>query len=302
MALPSKKSNYGTTENAVLILILVVIAVLSGLTILKYGGITGLAAQSPEVVLTDIKELAATDAVKFLGDNAIICIRIQMDTDNIYSYEITKNSASIVQSCNQNSIIVKFLSYYVFKKFKTDPLQEYLTNKNINFFAEQSNYFSPALGVVCSDEFKANYCGLGYFYFTKDEMKRLGIDCCADYVLTAGQQGIAKEKQVEQATYVQSITVKSNMWMWVSGAAIMIVLGGFVGVLTLRKKPAAQPQQKFQPAQQAFAPQPVNPELARYVQQSLAQGLTQEQIRQSLLNVGWDENSVNGALNQRIFS
>ncbi|MBT4824176.1 hypothetical protein HN695_03325 [Candidatus Woesearchaeota archaeon] len=119
-----------------------------------------------------------------------------------------------------------------------------------------------------------------------------------------GCGGLCSDIECDDAV---SITPSDFNLNWLLYAAILFILAGLIGFgyigykkfkkkkefgTTVQQKPILGPEK--QETQQSIA----SPQLVAYVKRNLAKGANEDQIRNALLQVGWDKDKVNAAISE----
>ncbi|MBN2421314.1 hypothetical protein JXB27_03485 [Candidatus Woesearchaeota archaeon] len=233
--------------------------------------ITGRAVASPtkSSVLAEIEN--AIPKADFLDDisDMSACLIVSMSSTTKYSYElvkvdgvaaVTESSSEMCKGVQNEDFIVRYISY--------DALKSHLENPNFNrmkleadgtyLFVYPSKYIEQGMTISDPAEFKQKFGALLNNYFTQQEIK------------TMLSPKTAEEREPS--------SVMSYLFYFIIGTVVAVVL--IIGfILTQSKKPEIKE----------------NLELAAYIKSSLAQGYQEEQVRQALLQSGWNPKSVDDA-------
>ncbi len=264
-------------------------AVFIALIILNlYGNnasITGYVARSSGDVLIDVQIVAASDAFKMLGEGAKICAVVEMDKNTTYYFEIKKTAGSFVPESkycadpSNDALTIKFNSYDDFTNFKSDPAAFLGSKQNTGYYFFPSKYIQSGGAINCDAEFQQRYCAAAQFFWTKEQLTSLQLDCCANYALPADVENQIKTLKTGAVEKPATLINTTNLIITVVLLAVLVAL---VLILLTKKKPK------------------ISPEIKEYVDNSRAQGFTNDQIREALMQSGWKEKDINNMLGKTL--
>jgi len=241
-----------------------------------------------EEVRSAVNVASADNAFKMLGDGAQICIAVEIDDFITYYHRIVKAGALVdVQEIycadpGQDNVIVKFNSFDDLLSARSSPETFFVEKKNTGYYFFPSNYVMPGGEVQCTQSFQQRYCPSIYYHLTKSQMAGAGLACCANYQLTAEQQKAINELKSGKPSALASPFEFIFSTTGIIVSIIVIIFIVIVSSLIVMKPKAKKPLEK-------------NP-LEDYVAQIREQGYRDEDIRNSLLQSGWPEETVEDAL------
>lgn len=234
--------------------------------------VTGRAVQgtpTKEAVLTEIE--TAIPNADFLDDISEMsaCLIVSMDSNTKYSYEIVKvsgvtavtsASSEMCKGTQNEDFILRYISY--------DALKTHLANPDFNrmkleadgtyLYVYPSKFIESGMTISNPTEFKQKFETFLGNQFTNEEVKQM----------------LSPKKAVTE----QPKGIMSYLFYFIIGAVVAVILViGFV--LTQSKKPQIKEDL----------------EITAYIKSSLAQGYQEEQVRQALMQSGWNQNSVDEA-------
>jgi len=250
---------------------------------LGYVGYVTLPIRSAEDVLIDVKVMSADNSLKLLSNGTKICVVIEIDNTTTYYYELTKTDSLIETTykyCadpNQNNVIIKFNSYDSFSRFKENPKDFIIKSQNIDYYVFPSNYVSQGGKINCNPDFQERYCGALYYYFSTEEMRKIGLDCCAEYSLPEEKINLINQLKGEKQPLKEKPFIFSGIGIAISIAVIVLLV--VISSVLLRKP-------KIEPA------------LKDYIENSISQGYSEEQIKKALVDAGWNEKDVDFAISR----
>jgi len=233
---------------------------------------------------TVVNILAADSSMQLLGEGAQICIVVEIDSNNTYYYRITKTggSSNIEETyCadpGQDNIIVKFNSYNDLLSARAGPKNFIIEKRNRGYYIFPSNYVQSGGILQCTQSFQQKYCAAFYNYFTKSELAAIDLACCANYELTAEQKAT-----LEQIKKGKPAGIQFPAGFFFSTTGIIVIIGVIVTVLIVSSLLIAKPK---------------NP-LTEYVKTVRNSGYSDEDIKNVLLQSGWDEKTIDDALKKK---
>lgn len=250
------------------------------------GYVVDVPPRSPDDVLVDIKIMAADNALKLLDTGTTICVVVEMNNETTYYYELTKTDSLVDVSYKycaepgQDNIIIKFNSYGALQRFKESPKNFIKEMQNIDYYIFPSNYVAPGGAVNCNLDFQSKYCGASLYYFSSDELREIKLDCCADYSLSLEKERLMKQLKLGKAAIEEKPFFLTGIGITVIVLALlaMILIGGISAAMIRKPK--------------------IEPALKDYIENLLLQGYPEEQIKQALLDVGWEEKKVDLAVSK----
>lgn len=278
----------------VLMLVVLIAVLLAGafLNETRRPVITGYAVKSASDVQIEMEIIAADNSLKMLGDGAQLCAVVEIDKNNTYYYGFTKTPTTVDvknQYCadaKENNVIVKFNSYDELESFRSDPAGYLQSKANTGYYFFPSANIAKGGAVNCNADFQAKYCGVAYYYLTQDQMRSAQLNCCADYSLSSDMKNRLVQLKTGASPVLQSpFDFLTSLQGLAAIGALVVVIIGTSAFLVLRK-----------PKQAGVAP-----ELDHYITTSLQQGFTPEQIKRELLETGWEEKTIDDAM-QKITS
>ena len=287
-----------------------VLAVISSIFFSMDKGITGFATYTQNEVKAQVEDFVYVfPLTEYAGDNISLCLVINMGNET-YSYDITKQDEviSVINSewdCDgeqYEDIIIKYVDYESFQDNK-----ESMTCEKMLRGGDGSDFwYLPSRLItregdgrpVCNEEFQKKFCPAIHYCANEAQFDMLDLSCCKEEELSAISPELgtlasaAKEegveaKKLETPTEITKIEGKALINYTAIGIAlgvIILITGASFLIYKEIKKP--RPKKEVE----------VTPELKSYIQSTLAQGYTKEQIKQALIKQGWGENTVNNAL------
>ncbi len=250
------------------------------------SSITGNVVRPSSDVQVDLQVIASGDAFKVLGSGAKICTVIEMDANTTYYYELVKNNGAFTPEfkyCadpSNNAIIIKFNSYENFESFKSDPASFLANQRNTGYYLFPSKYVQSGGTISCDAEFQQMYCGAAYFEWSKEQMRSVQLGCCADYALPADVENEIETLKTGTVQKPATLINLTNLIITIALLAVFVILVIFL--LTKKKQPK------------------INTELKLYVDNSRGQGYTDDQIKESLVQSGWQGNDIDKALGKTL--
>ncbi|MEM4337143.1 MAG: hypothetical protein QXG86_04010 [Candidatus Woesearchaeota archaeon] len=237
-------------------------------------------ATSPEVKSV-IDVLAQDNSLKLLGEGAPICIVVEIDNQTTYYFNISRrdNFVSVEEKyCadpDQDNIIIKFNSYEDLLLLKSNPQKFIKEKRNKGYYIFPSNFVKEGGEVACDYQFQKNYCPPLYYHFNKREIAETTLVCCANYELTEEEKALIKSLKKEKLGILEA-----PLEFITTPTGVILVTGGILFIIILTALIIIKPK---------------NP-LLDYVSSAKRQGFSEEQIKQALIEGGWDEATVNEAL------
>ena len=170
---------------------LILIAFLMSALIYSNMAVTGYASYPAKPSESEISSmLVSVKSFSYLGEGAVACILVQMDSNTIYHYEISKKEGrpSVADfycgDPGQDNVIIKINSYDDWTALRENPKLFMVEKRNTGYYIFPSNYVMQGGDVKCSADFQQKYCGALYAYFTSSQLSALGAPCCASFTPT----------------------------------------------------------------------------------------------------------------------
>lgn len=245
---------------------------------------------------------------KLAGIGSQICVIVDVDNETSYTFSIDKNRDGITISepfgwdCGgeyEEDLIIKYLSIADFYEHINEPTCERFktTGAGEDFYYLPSRFVIRGGDPVCNNEFNKKYCAAVNYCLSKDEMTAGKLDCCLDIQLSELQKSIVanakngifptadeltrlEEEAVSQIKKPSAIGFGSLIWI---GLIAIVLIMGSASLLMLKSKSKEKISLTDEHKKQ----------LAEYVEKTKAQGFNEEQIKQTLLQQGWPEDSIN---------
>jgi len=246
------------------------------------GNVTSL--PSSDALREQVVQFIAKMPPSVLLTKSNACIVIEQD--GYQSYEVNKSENDVLitrRYCAEDKdkdFIIKFNSYDAFLNTMNNPDDLFLNHgKDYWLFPSAKMRYGGELN--CDDDLKTRYCAAAFYYYTSSEIKDK-LPCCADYQLT----------ETEKLTLDRLISGKKKTLMPTSifGVGILVIIfsltaiGLFISVfLVLHSKTKKKNEnQKVQ-------------DLKVYVTQTLQQGYSPQQIKETLSSSGWKNEDIEEA-------
>lgn len=248
---------------------------------INYTGFATFASETQ--VGAAISDLTSNTALGLLGDNAKICIVTEMDDLTTYYHNIVNSGILSVQNeyCadpGQDNVIIKFNSYDDLVEAGANPKTFILEKQNTGYYTFPSNYIQTGGSPQCTQSFQQKYCGPFFYYFTKTELSKMDLACCANYELSPEQEAtlnlLKGKKPVNLNTITEFLFSTTGVIIAIIGIVFIIVIASLVMI------------------------KPKNP-LSDYVKNTRAQGYDDEQIKELLRQSGWDDKVISGAFKKK---
>jgi len=233
---------------------------------------TGMAVQdvTKDSVLSELeKAIPKLDFLSYVGDTEA-CLIVNIDTSTKYSHQITKIGDAIAITSSNNlmcngeeseDFIIFYISYDKLKEHLINiPTFEQLkqTSDGTNFYVYPSRQILSGMIVAYPDEFRDKYGALLEKYFTSGEI---------DLMLSP------KTPEEREAS-----AIAFYIFYFILGLLVLIVLITFI-IMKISKKPELKEDL----------------ELVSYIKSMFSQGYGEEQIKQQLLQFGWQQDKIQSA-------
>lgn len=277
--------------------------------------ITGFVTYTQDEVKSQVEDFVYFfPLTKYAGDNTSMCLIINMGNET-YSYDIKKQDEiiSVVNSewdCDgeeYEDIIIKYVDYESF----ADNKEKMTCSKMLKSGDGSDFWYLPSRLItregdgmpVCNEEFQRKFCPAMHYCLDEARFDILNLSCCKKSELNAinpelgvlasnaKNEGFAA-KELEEPTEVVSLGSEmfNFTYILIGFAVIVLIVGLSFLVYKEIKKPRPEKEKELA----------IPPELSSYIRSTLAQGYTKEQIKQVLIQQGWDENTVNNALGKNL--
>lgn len=235
-------------------------------------------------VLSKINSISADSSMQLLAPGTAICAVVEVDNETTYYYKLAKIGDSMdvtEQYCadpEQDILILKFNSYDELASASQNPKLFITEKRNTGYVFFPSNYVTTGGNVQCTASFQQKYCVALYKYFTSSEIAGTGLACCANYELTAAQK--AKIQEIKTG---KKSTTESPMDFLFSTTGIIIVIIVIIAIVIVSSLVVMRPKHTINP-------------LLEYVTSTRMQGYSDEDIKNSLKDSGWDDKTIADAL------
>ncbi|RME77346.1 hypothetical protein D6774_04680 [Candidatus Woesearchaeota archaeon] len=243
-----------------------------------------------------------------LNDNSVFSkagvSNLCLIVENI-SYDVSKTSDVFVVSqssgdCDgplQEDLIIKFNSYEDFLGVVSDPtpLNIVRGRAGVHYYILPSRMVQTGGNVICDAEFKAKYCPVARSLTTEEELIRGDLTCCIDK-LTPELEKLMEEHYasgtfVNEDSPVVHQPANNGFWMWIIGLFVGLLVIILISVITLRVMTKEQTKKSESNAESNGTID----QLKAYIEQTLAQGYSPEQIRAYLEGQGWSDAKLDEA-------
>jgi hypothetical protein len=205
-------------------------------------------------------------------------------------------------------IIVQFSDYDSFSKLVNDPTPRAiaLAAKTRGFEVLPSKYIENGGNVLCDAGFKTKYCGALKSMAGNSDLIEGDMVCCLDTLSKADKQlletHLEDQRYKDELGLVEKPTGGIDITMIGIGAIISVIVIIIFIVLVFRKKTPAPEipsvSHNYMPMQ-PIVQAPVNrgnPELENYAGQALSMGYSAEELRNYLISIGWDAQTVDESM------
>ena len=159
--------------------------------------------------------------------------------------------------------------------FNSNPSAFIKEKQNTGYYIFPSNYVQIGGDVACSESFQKNYCVLLYYHLSKGEIAETTLVCCANYELTDEETAMINELKKGKIGILEAplkfLTTTTGIIVAIGLILFIVIISALIMV------------------------KPKNP-LLDYVNSARTQGFSDEDIKQALMDGGWDEKSVMDAL------
>ncbi len=239
---------------------------------------------SPDQVQTALNVLSTDGSMELLAEGVEICAVVEISSETTYYYSIIKTGPTVDMAeeyCadpGQDNLIIKFNSFDDLLSASKNPKAFIAEKMNTGYYIFPSNYVSIGGESSCPASFQQNYCAALYVDFSKTEIADMGLACCANYELTAEQQ--AKVDEVKKG---KAGSLQSPMDFLFSTTGIIIIIMVIIFIVIVSSLVVLKPK---------------NP-LVEYVHTTRMQGYADEDIKNSLVQSGWDEKTIDDALTKK---
>ena len=284
---------------------------------------------SATVYSLKLQTALSSSAFANLVSSASLCLVIN-DPANYDSYRAVKTSSGWQVSqttglCNGvygEDLIVQFNKLSSFVNLIANPSPKTIINGRggASYYILPSKFIKSGGDVVCDANFKSKFCSALKTSATATQLIGGDMSCCLG-TLTKEQKKLLQQhintkgftdetgivtKQVPGSTKSTDLVskIKNNIVF----LGLFIVVGIFIGVglfMFGKKKPPVIKKEDganvniFTSAME-ISTQTQDPrlvQLQQYVSQTLAQGYTEEQVKQILLSQGWDQGTLDAVMN-----
>ncbi len=237
----------------------------------------------PADLLAQVRAYASSfPLTKQAGNGAEICLLIDFGDNNVKSFDIFKDAGVVeVQEsrfsryCNNDpsnsgseDFIIKFVSYESFKSSLENPSCKKLTENagGKDFYYLPSEFIQDGGKPVCNRLFQVRYCPVIRQCTTNKQMPSLGMDCC-----------IVKTGLYRIPGY--------GTWQFWASVGLMFFVTFFLVFIVIHLKHKEERLEKKQATYYAS-------EVEDYILNGMKTGHTEEEIRDKLLDAGWEEEFI----------
>ncbi len=231
-----------------------------------------------------VNVMSADNSLKLLGEGAQLCVVVEIDQNTTYYFSLTKTGSIVdIQEryCadpGKDNVIVKFNSYDDLLSARGNPETFFFERKNSGYYLFRSNYIEDGGNLKCTQSFQQRYCAPFYYYLDSNDLASENLICCANYQLTAQQQ-----RQIENLKSGKESTLQSPMEFIFSTTGLIIIISIIVLIIIITSLVVMKPK---------------NP-LSDYVHKVKSQGYDDDQIKDMLLQSGWDQQTIDDALKKK---
>jgi hypothetical protein len=240
-------------------------------------------AEVPDDLLAQVRAFANSfPLTKKAGNGAEICLLIDFGDNNVKSFDIFKDAGLVeVQEsqfsryCNNDpgnsgseDFIIKYVSYEKFKSsMHTSSCKKLKENAGgKDFYYLPSEFIQEGGKPVCNRLFQVRYCPVIQQCVTNKDMPALGMDCC-----------IVKTGLYRIPGY--------GTWQFWASVALMFFVTFFLVFIIIHLKHKEERLEKKQATYYAS-------EVEDYIISGLKTGHTEDEVREKLLDAGWEEEFV----------
>jgi hypothetical protein len=250
----------------------------------QYSGITGHAILArTEDGQSSIQELFRNNIFNTVGSGAKICINVKNSDEDIFSYKIRKRgnifnvepSILYCDGINNEDFVFTFENYDALLNAKNNFNIKQFKNPapNNDFKIWESTYIGVGGLVRCDDDFRTKYCPFLNNHLTLKEQKALGITCCDD-------------PDKEEPKAMSLITTFIKQFWWLIGLIIISVSLGLGAIILLGQKE----EEELSPDYEL--------QLKEYIEEARRYNFGDNEIKERLLESGWDEKHITKAFNK----
>jgi len=227
---------------------------------------------------------------RYAGDGAQVCLLIDIGNNEVYSFQIFKDSGVIdvshspfsrycsndINNIGGEDFVIKYVDYGSFIDHYNDPTCE----KFIRGGGGKDFYYLPSEFImdggipVCNDLFRERYCNAVAQCITNREMHIRGLDCCIE------RKGI--------------YALPSFFWdvkMLIAAIGVLLLLVVLTGGLVFHKIKVAKEAEKTKKEKLIRGQK----ELEMYIKDTKCQGFDRETIEEHLLSIGWKKEDIDKA-------
>ncbi|MCB9358806.1 hypothetical protein H6503_02655 [Candidatus Woesearchaeota archaeon] len=252
--------------------------------------ITGFAIyESTEDAQSAVQQFFRKDIFQSIEPGAKMCINIRNDTDEYYTFAVRKRGSVFDVEPAEFYCDGKNNEDWVFT-FKDHSQLELLNNlfdisnfkrKTDNQYFEVwlSKYVKDQDTVSCDQDFKDTYCEFINTNYRKSEQKTLGITCCLD----------VKTENPAGNWFIDFI---EGFWWLIALVIVCIIVGTGAIVLLSSKDDEIDDSRKEDQEDDNLR------QIKTYISESQKNGNSNEMIRESLIEVGWQQGDIDEAFEQ----
>jgi hypothetical protein len=216
-----------------------------------------------------LQHMLRSEEFNLIGDNSKLCIQIKSEDDNIFAYKIRKNgdmfkiteSDKYCDGPTQEDFVITFENYKDLVNAKNLPNLKYFKFPSIenNIKLWQSRFVRVGGLIVQNEEFNNKYCKFLNKHFSEN-LNKWNIEC----------------NDGEKSNFIFTI-VKNFWWLF-----LIILFIGFIAFVAFNL---------FKDDDETIEDNTLE-QLHNYIEQSKNQGFGDYQIKNTLINSGWDERTI----------
>jgi len=253
------------------------------------GSPTGMVVvEDPELLQEELQMLSRGDLFQLFGEDTNLCIIIP-DINDSYSFDLDKNSEFFEVSAsddlycdglNKEDMVIKFNDYASFKNYDDLTCDFKSGRAGQDYYILPSRFIEENTGsVTCNDEFRDKFCPLIKECMSDKEISSASIvGCCDDYP----EEESPSNFSIDAISGLISMIIDNIFFILIPIIIIVIIVGVFM----------------FMKIHNGSDDGDDNSELREYIQNCLSQGYQDFQIRNILIQEGWDQTLVDSTFQQ----
>lgn len=247
--------------------------------------ITGLtvAEVNEETLFSEVQRLLQEfPLTRHAGSGAEMCLLIDLGDNNVKSFDLFKSQQRLSVSeskfsryCSNDitnggseDLVIKYTSYEAFRRHLEDPscdrMKKLLASQELLYLP--SEFIQPGGQPICNGLFQDRYCNAINRCLGFHELPAFGLDCCIQQPPQPAMPGWGTK------AFIAMIFI-----------LLILVILSIVVAVHIKHKHEEQAQQETEEYQT---------QIEQFLEQGLANGYTKSELKQELMNDGWDEEFI----------